>query len=77
MQNNLAAALRIAVRVLTAVAEKRAPSAADTEELRRLMPSLPDLPPDELACDVIQQILKQRAEVRQTSVTSTLQKRTG
>lgn len=57
-------AMKIAVRVLTAITEKRHPEPADVEELRRLDPLLRDMPLDELACDVIQQALKRRAELR-------------
>lgn len=56
--------MRTALRVLTAVVEKRNPDAADLEELHRLAPSLSNASPDVLACYLIQQGLKRRAEVR-------------
>ncbi|HEY3827292.1 MAG TPA: hypothetical protein VGL82_22215 [Bryobacteraceae bacterium] len=59
-------AMMIAVRVLTAVNEKRQPDAADLGYLRQFSPPAAHLPCDELACEVIQQIIKQRAEVRAT-----------
>ena len=63
MKDNLAA-MQTALRVLTAITEKHEPDTADIEELRRLTPSLAAMPPDELACGVIQQALKRRAELR-------------
>jgi hypothetical protein len=57
-------ALKLALRVLSAISERQAPEAHDVQELRRLAPALGDGPLDELACDVIQQALRRRAEVR-------------
>ncbi len=51
------AAVEVALRVLTAINEGRIADDADVEKLRRLAPSLADLPLDELACDVIKQAL--------------------
>jgi hypothetical protein len=63
MQQSLAA-MNVALRVLTALTEKRHPDPADVEELRRLAPLHADCPLDELACDVIQEAIRRRAEVR-------------
>jgi hypothetical protein len=57
-------ALKTALRVLTALGDKHQADPADVAELQRLAPSLADTPLDELACEVIQQALRQRAEVR-------------
>jgi hypothetical protein len=57
-------AMMIAVRVLTALNEKRPPDAGDLGHLRQFAPLAAELPPDELACEVIQQAIRQRTEVR-------------
>jgi len=57
-------ALKVALRVLTAVSEKREADPADVAALRRFAPLLADGPLDELACDVIQQGLRRRAAMR-------------
>jgi len=57
-------AMKTAMRVLSAINEKREPDAADLEELRSLAPLLANLPPDELACDVIKQALQRRDAAR-------------
>ncbi len=49
-----AAAMQVALRVLAAISRYRDPPAADVEELRRITPGFKDLPPDELACQVVQ-----------------------
>ena len=51
----------IALRVLTAIMEKLKPSADDVDELRRHAPELSHLAVDELACQVVQASLQQRA----------------
>jgi len=56
--------MTVAVRVLRALNQKRPPDRADLDLLRRLAPLSTHLPPDELACEVIQQAVKQRTEVR-------------
>jgi hypothetical protein len=56
--------MKTAMRVLSAFADKRHPDPSDVEELRRWAPLLADLPPDALACDVINQVMKQRAYFR-------------
>jgi len=58
-------ALKTALRVLTATSHRTEPDPADVQELKRLAPLLADAASlDEMACDVIQQALKRRAEVR-------------
>ena len=57
-------AMKIALRVLTALGEHRHPDAADVKALKAYAPLLADAPLDELACDVVQQALKRRAEAR-------------
>jgi len=58
-------ALKTGLRVLTAISHRTEPDAADVQELRRLAPLLADAASlDEIACDVIQQALKRRSEVR-------------
>lgn len=65
MQN--LAAMKTALRVLTAIVERQNPNAVDVEELRQYSPSHPNAPPDELACEVIQEALKKRAAARHKS----------
>ena len=62
------AAMKTALRVLTALSEKRAPDPADVDTLTNYAPLLWNLSVDELACDVIQQALKRRAESRTSRV---------
>ena len=66
VMNNLVE-MQTALRVLTAITEKQNPDPKDIEALRQIAPSLADVPPDELACGVIQQALKRRAEIRTAS----------
>jgi hypothetical protein len=54
-------ALRVALRVLGAITERRMPETADIEALRHLGPPV-DAPLDELACEVIRQGTKRRVE---------------
>jgi hypothetical protein len=58
-------AMKVAARVLVALGEHQAPDQADVDELRSLDPLMNDMPLDDLACDVIQQALKRRAELKQ------------
>ena len=59
-------AMELALRVLTALTEKRDPDPEDANRLRAIaaVARVRELPLDELACEVIQQALKHRAEVR-------------
>ena len=50
-------AMKIGLRVLMALNEKRAPDPADLDALRHFAPLLGDLAPDELACEVIQRAI--------------------
>ena len=64
MQQSLEA-MRLALRVLAALTEKRDPDPQDVAELRKLLPDAPqEFGMDELACDVIQRAIKHRAAVR-------------
>ena len=56
--------MQTALRVLGAVADHRRPDPAEVDELRRLAPLLANAEVDELACEVIQQAVKHRTEVR-------------
>jgi hypothetical protein len=47
------AALRVVLRVLTAITERRCPDEADVEQLRELSDLDPQAPADELAHDVM------------------------
>jgi hypothetical protein len=42
-----------ALHVLVAWSDRRTPAPADLAALRNALPSLADLPPDDLACEVI------------------------
>jgi hypothetical protein len=57
-------AMTIAMRVLTALNEKRPPDPRDLDYLRKVASTRAHIPPDELACEVIQQAIKHRSEVR-------------
>jgi hypothetical protein len=57
-------ALKTALRVLTAISERQKPDPGDVEALRTFAPLLANSPLDELACDVIQQALRRRSEIR-------------
>jgi hypothetical protein len=63
MRQNLET-MQIAVRVLSALMEKRDPDPADVQKLRECAPSLAHEPLDELACDVMRNALKERADAR-------------
>ena len=56
--------MTIGLRVLMAVTDRQLPAPEDMSELRRLAPLFADMPPDELACEVIQSALKNRAQAR-------------
>ena len=58
------AAMKAALRVLTALSEHRRPDAADVDELHWYASSDRDRPLDELVCDAIQRALKDREEKR-------------
>jgi hypothetical protein len=53
-----------ALRALGALTERQEPEAKDVAELRRLAPTMDAAPVDELACEVIQQALRTRAQLR-------------
>jgi hypothetical protein len=57
-------ALKTALRVLTALTEKRAPEDADVKALRDYANGDNSRDLDELACDVIQRALVRRAAAR-------------
>lgn len=58
-------AMKVALRVLVAMTHKHAADPADITALRDLAPVQPrDIDLDELACEVIQNALKQRAMLR-------------
>jgi hypothetical protein len=63
MPNSLNA-MTVALRVLTALNDRRTPNPADVQELRRLAPLMQNDPLDELACEVVQQAMRRRAELR-------------
>jgi hypothetical protein len=56
--------MKTATRVLSALAANCDPKPADIATLRGLVPQCDDLAPDELACEVIQQVLRVRARGR-------------
>lgn len=57
----------IALRVLTAIVEKRHPDPIDVQALRAYAPAAATAPEDELACDVIQQAITVRARVARSA----------
>jgi hypothetical protein len=69
MQDSLSA-MKVALRVLTALTERRMPEQSDIEELQRRAQPLGPITRqvvslDELACEVIRQAVKNRAAARQ------------
>lgn len=60
------AAMRTALRVLTAILDEAEPALSDVEELRRLSPNDADDPVDVLACKVVHNALGERAKARGT-----------
>jgi hypothetical protein len=60
-------AMTTALRVLKAINERRDPDPSDVRELKRLAPFDERLSIDELACRVIENALRHRAEVRPSS----------
>ena len=60
-------AMRTALRVLGAIVEGHPPNPSDVESLHKFAPLLADGPSDELACDVIQQAMKRRAQLRRAA----------
>jgi hypothetical protein len=63
MQESLDA-MKVALRVLTALTEKRAPNTPDVQALRQLAGDTGNSDLDDLACEVIQKAIKRRAQVR-------------
>lgn len=61
------AAMKAALRVLTALSERHAPDQADVDELHWYAPSDRGRPIDELVCDAIQRALQEREQKRKAS----------
>jgi hypothetical protein len=66
MQESLRA-MKIALRVLGTLMEKRSPEQSDVAVLRELAPSLADAAEDELARDVIRQAVRKLREQSHTA----------
>lgn len=58
------AAMKAAMRVLTALSERQEPAQADVDELHWYAPSERERPLDEVVCDAIQRALRDRQERR-------------
>lgn len=58
------AAMKAALRVLTALSERQEPDQADVDELHWYAPAERERPIDELVCDAIQRALKDREQSR-------------
>jgi hypothetical protein len=56
--------MKLALRVLTATTEKTKPSTEDLQGLLSFAPDLTNLPPDELACEVIQRAMKRQVHLQ-------------
>lgn len=67
MADNLAA-MRTALRVLTAILNHAEPDPTDVAELYRLAPDRPGLALDELACEVVHRLHEKRANADRTNV---------
>jgi hypothetical protein len=63
-------AMKVALRVLTALTERKDPTAEDLSDLRMFAPDANRLAPDELACEVIQRSIKARAMAREAGKSS-------
>ena len=61
------AAMKAALRVLTALSEHQPPNQSDVDELHWYAPADRERPIDEIACDAIQRALKERDETRKTT----------
>jgi undecaprenyl pyrophosphate synthase len=61
------AAMKAALRVLTALSERQEPDPADIDELHWYVPSDGNRPLDELVCDAIQRALQDREQQRKTA----------
>ena len=62
--------LMTALRVLTAVVERKEPNPWDVRELRRLSPNVLYVSADELACDVIHRTIEERNGTRTDAASS-------
>jgi hypothetical protein len=60
-------AKKLALKVLMAITEGRAPDDADVEDLRRLAPLFSDLSLDDLACEVVMLELTRRKQLQQAA----------
>jgi hypothetical protein len=60
--------MKVALRVLTAVTEKSEPDASDVDALAAFAPDLTALPPDELACEVIQRAMKRQVHMQRALI---------
>jgi hypothetical protein len=56
--------MKAALRILTALTEKTPLSGPDLDELLGFAPDLTNLPPDELACEVIQRAMKRQVHLQ-------------
>jgi hypothetical protein len=61
------AAMKAALRVLTALSDRREPDQADVDELHWYAPSERERPLDEVVCDAIQRAIKDREEKRKAA----------
>jgi hypothetical protein len=61
------AAMKAALRVLTALSERQEPDHADVDELHWYVPADRDRPLDEVVCDAIQRALKDREQQRKAA----------
>jgi hypothetical protein len=61
------AAMKAALRVLTALSERQEPDHSDVDELHWYVPSDRDRPLDEVVCDAIQRALKDREQQRKAA----------
>ena len=62
--------MEIALRVLKPLTERTQPAPGGVEALLRVAPQVENSGLDELICDVIQQALKRRAEIRKARATN-------
>ena len=61
------AAMKAALRILTALSERQEPAHSDVDELHWYVPSDRDRPLDELVCDAIQKAIKDREQQRKAA----------
>jgi hypothetical protein len=56
--------MKVALRILTSITDKSGPRRSDVDALLAFAPDLTKLPPDELACEVVQRAMKRQVHLQ-------------